>query len=273
MDILLEFSSKSNIELLWEILLDELNIKTNNNLIQNIRNIFEANIKPFITRANPKKTLINLNKEFLSQVIIAVNKLIPNLKQEQNIKKLNISNEEFNIPYKIEDIQASRQNDFDKQLTLKQTEFNNLLNPPKPKELDFSIKEKETKITEMEKLISETITRRNYDIEQINLITNNSTDKQQKKVTWDENLTSFSDENITLDINETNNNFYNKLKYVNDANNDSIQTQVNNDSIKTQIANINNELTNINKKFDTLYEMISNLINISQIKPNITETQ
>jgi hypothetical protein len=265
MNILLEFSSKKNIDLLWDILLDELNIKTNNNLTLQIRTIFEANIKPFVSKANPNKNLINLNKDFLSQILIALNKL------NQNFKKINISNEELNIAYKIEDIQSYRQNEFEKDLLNKQKEFDNIINPPKPKELDFSIKEKENKITEMEKLIKETIATRNYDIEQltnnntkinpntninINELLNLNEKDNKKKVKWDEKLIS--------NENETDN-----IQYVDNYNydyNNNINNNITDISIQSQIININNEIVNINQKFEILFQMIHKLDKNNELK-------
>jgi hypothetical protein len=290
MNILLEFSSKKNIELLWEILLDELNIKSNNNLIKNIRNIFEANLKPFVSRANPNKTLINLNKDFLSQVIIVVNKLIPNLKEEQNIKKINISNEEIEVPYTInhvtpdtflnvsetnESIQASRKLKFDRDLISKQNEFDKFINPPKPQEIDFSIKEKDTKITEMEQLISETISKRKYDIEEIKkqLNSDTRTNDTQKKVSWNDELTSYSDENTNKVLDKEDNDTINQktifspsdqivrdgyfsenmlVKGLNEIESNKSLTE-----IELKLINIlNSELTNINKKLDILLQRL-----------------
>ena len=134
-----QFNNKQNFALLWEVLLDELNINmSNTSLLKNIKTVFESNIQPFMSKANPRSNIIELNKLFLSQVVIAVNKLFPNLKQEQNIKKIKISDDEYLEPYKIEDIQASRQNHFEKEVELKRLEMENYMAPQKPKELDFS---------------------------------------------------------------------------------------------------------------------------------------
>jgi predicted DNA-binding protein (UPF0251 family) len=110
--------------------------------------------------------LVNLNKQFLSQVLIAVNRLFPNLKQEQEFKRIQISSEEVS-PYKIEDIRDARQDNFEKQLHLKRSEFENAINANKPKEIDFSEKIDDDKIREMDTLIAETVARRKFDIEQI----------------------------------------------------------------------------------------------------------
>ena len=173
--VLTKFLNKQNLKLLWDVLLDELHIDPNNKSnITNIRTVFESNIQPFTkntsintnANANGNSQLVILNKQFLSQVLIAVNRLFPNLKQEQEFKKIQISSEEIS-PYKIEDIRDARQDDFEKQLLLKRADFENSINANKPKELDFSEKIDDDKIVEMDTLIAETVARRKFDIEQI----------------------------------------------------------------------------------------------------------
>ena len=171
MSNLSQFNNKQNINLLWDVLLDELCINTNNKpLVTNIKTVFESNIKLFTARCNPKTHIMELNKQFLSQVVFAVNRLFPNLNkqnQEQNIKKINITNEESSEPYKIEDIQLSRQTEFEKGVERKRIELENYMTPQKPKELDFSYGDLDGKITEMDSLISEKMVQRNLDIEQL----------------------------------------------------------------------------------------------------------
>jgi predicted DNA-binding protein (UPF0251 family) len=169
--VMTKFLNKQNMKLLWEVLLDELHIDDNNKpIVTNIRTVFESNIQPFTKNTsanmNGNMQLVNLNKQFLSQVLIAVNRLFPNLKQEQEFKRIQISSEEVS-PYKIEDIRDARQDNFEKQLHLKRSEFENAINANKPKEIDFSEKIDDDKIREMDTLIAETIARRKFDIEQI----------------------------------------------------------------------------------------------------------
>ena len=98
-------------------MLDELRLDTNNKqLVSNIRTVFESNINPFISKASQTALLVDLNKQFLSQVVIAVYRLFPKIKQEQDLKRINISSEELNEPYKVEDIHTARQSSFEKQV-------------------------------------------------------------------------------------------------------------------------------------------------------------
>ena len=98
--VMTKFLNKQNMKLLWDVLLDELNIDTNNkSILTNVRTVFESNIQPFTKNTsanlNGNTQLVGLNKLFLSQVLIAVNRLFPNLKQEQEYKRIQISSEEI----------------------------------------------------------------------------------------------------------------------------------------------------------------------------------
>lgn len=163
-----QFTSKQNLTLLWEVLLDEININldSNKSLVSNIKLVFESNIKPFISRANLSLGIMELNKLFLSQVLTAVNRLFPTIKQEQTIKRINITDEEVLEPYKIEDIHASRQNDFEKEVERKRMEMENYMTPQKPRELDFSDKNLDGRIKAIDSLVADKLAQRNIEIEQ-----------------------------------------------------------------------------------------------------------
>ena len=185
MNNLPQFTIKKNINMLWEVLLDELNINQENKpMMTNIRAVFESNINPFLARANVTSGLLNLNKLFLSQVLTAVNRLFPNLHQEKQMKLINISNETIEEPYKVEDIHNARQTDFEKQVNQRRSDFEDLVTIKKPKEVDFSDKAENSKIKEMEALIAETIAKRNFDIEQIHTNTNNNTNNSINSDDW-----------------------------------------------------------------------------------------
>lgn len=185
-----QFKTVKNINMLWEVLLDELNINTQNtSLTSNVRSVFESNINPFLARANPNSGLMNLNKIFLTQIVAAVNRLFPNINQQQSIKLINISDEVVSSePYKVEDIHNARQTEFESQVNQRRSEFDNLVTVKKPKEVDFSDKAEISKIKEMEALIAETIAKRNFDIEQINtnmsMTANVNTDTGQTPDEW-----------------------------------------------------------------------------------------
>lgn len=172
MSSLSQFTNKENLKILWEVLLDELNInKTNTRLIGNIKSVFESNINPFLLRANAKVDIMELNKQFLSQVVLAVNRLFPTLNQDKNIKRITILDEEvldshILEPYKIEDIHASRQSKFEEEVERKRMEMENYMTPQKPRELDFADRNLDGKIKAMDSLVADKMTQRNLEIEQ-----------------------------------------------------------------------------------------------------------
>ena len=184
MSNLTQFKNKQNLVLLWNIILDELHINTSNkNLMSNINAIFEGNINPFVARANKNITLMELNKLFLSQVVLAVNRLFPNFTQEQNIKRITISDEEISEPYKVEDIHASRQNDFEKEVERKQMDLDTYMTPKKPRDLDFSDKQTDLKIKSMDSLIAQKMAQRNMEIDQLQNNAYNSSIDPEKWLT------------------------------------------------------------------------------------------
>jgi hypothetical protein len=159
-----QFTNKQNLALLWDVLLDELDIKSKHpSFNSNVQQDFQSNINPFIARAQPNTSLIELNKHFLSQVVLAVHKLIPQLSND--VKRITISSEEISEPYKIEDIQAERLSEFDKELNMKRMELENYMTLPKPKGVQFSDNNIDGKITSMEALVSEKLAERNLELE------------------------------------------------------------------------------------------------------------
>jgi hypothetical protein len=311
-----QFINPDNLDILWEVLLDELNINIENkSLLSNIRLVFESNLKLFTAKLNPNTNIINLNKQFLSQLLVAVNKLFPSLKNESNIKRINITNEEILEPYKIEDIQSARKSDFEKELELKKMELENYMSPVKPKELDFSFKNLDDKIPSggMDSLLSDKLAERNFDLDNIqhtNYNTSNinpekwlkaketsissekieqrqfeqmaNINKNSKKVSWNENVDSYLNSNISLKIEETSAiDIFQKLKK-NNLDESKYETQssnplpkqeevLKNETISKPQINQNvplipnteiiKQLNEMNKKIDNLFEMISKLTN------------
>ena len=239
MSNLSQFNNKQNMNLLWDVLLDELCININNkSLINNIKTVFESNINPFTVRTNPKTPIMELNKQFLSQVVLAVNRLFPNFsesnqEQKQNIKRINITNEEPYEPYKIEDIQASRKTEFEKEVERKRIELETYMIPQKPKELDFSDKEIDGKIREMDSLLAEKMTQRNLD--NGNYIGSSSSSSIDPEKWLKSTETSVKNEkNLPLSIQNPSTN--NRLKYINiEGNNISL-----NQDLKKKVSFVDN---------------------------------
>ena len=295
-----QFKTVKNINMLWEVLLDELNINPQNtSLTANVRSVFESNINPFLAKANPNSGLMNLNKIFLTQIVAAVNRLFPNINQHSQVKLINISDEIINSePYKVEDIHTARQTEFETQVNLKRNEFENLVTVKKPKEVDFSDKAEISKIKEMEALIAETIAKRNFDIEQINTNMNMSTNTGLSPDEWlkPNNTSLRTEKQQPIQQKEENDTSKRKHKYVNtmeqipskkvsfnEGNNVTmtieeymdpqaqevinIPTNIFNklkkvqEPIKTLEPNVQSQINDMNNKIDTLFAMMSELSN------------
>jgi len=237
MNNLSQFKTKQNLSILWDVLLDELNINSlNKTLISNINTVFESNINPFLSKASQRLSIMELNKQFLSQVVLAVNRLFPQLKQDENIKRITITDEEIIEPYKIEDIQSSRQTNFEKEVKNKQIDLENYMNPPKPKNLDFSDKKLNSgldgKITEMGSLLAEKLAERNFEIEQLQ--NSNYSSANINPETWlKPKETSVKNENNEYNEKQSTNT-NNRLKYLNIDNDNNISLVINTNSPKTQ---------------------------------------
>ena len=252
MSNLSQFTNTQNLKLLWDVLLDEIHINASNKtLITNIKTIFESNIKPFTSRANPNLNIMELNKQFLSQVVLAVNRLFPNLKKEQNLQKITIFPEiEDNLePYKIEDIQSLRQSEFEKEVERKKMELDTYMTPPKPKELDFSNTNLDGKITSMDSLIADKLEQRNLEIECLQNSNYNSTIIDSEK--WlTPKETSIKNENI---------NFFKKS--INNNNNNSNISLTINEQSKSKKVSFEKDETTINV-FSKLKKQASNSLEI-----------
>ena len=263
------FLNNKNVIMLWEVLLDELHINPNSStVVQNIKTVFDGNISLFTTRANPTAGLMNMNKLFLNQVLIAVNQLFPNLKQEQQMKLINISEEIIGEPYKVEDIHNARQTDFEKQVSDKRNEFESSINLKKPQPVDFSDKvEPEMKIMEMEALIAETMAKRKFDIEQIqgtNPVTNantNTVTKPEKSVSFNDNVTLHVDDYESINLTETSkiekidtSSIFSKLKKT------PLQSITSVQSITPVITTTDAKLGELNNKIDKLVIMMEKML-------------
>ena len=273
-----KFLNKQNIDLLWDVLLDELRVDRNNKQIfTNIRAVFESNINPFTKNANANTfPLVNLNKQFLSQVVIAVNRLFPNLKQEQDFKRIQISSEDVSEPYKVEDIHSERQNNFEKQVQQKRSEFEKSINLNKPAELDFTEKIDDGKIKEMDTLIAETMARRKFDIEQIqhNLNTEDPENwLQSQQIKKQDTNNTNTNTNTTVEVGlyrklklkpiDTNTNTNTNTSKKNVTWTDQQLTNTTNENISLVIKEVPDKLDILINKVDILIDLITNLANQS----------
>jgi len=220
-----QFTNKQNFNILWDVLLDELQINNaNHSLMGNIRTVFESNISPFLARVDQRSSLMDLNKQFLTQIVIAVKRLFPQLNQNQNIKRITITNEDVAEPYTVEDIHASRQTVFEKEVEKKKQELENFMSPPKPQSLNFADNNNNEKITEMKTLLAEKMAERERELKD-ELFTNY--DNNINSETWLQSKeTSLKNRPSTSSIDISNSGSSSRLKYLNIDDNNNISLNV-----------------------------------------------
>jgi len=151
------FLEKENVEMIWEVISDEdiMQNKTADEMNE-IQKVFINDIRLFYNTergSNNNLDLMSMNKKFIEKVLI-------------NLREIHEFSSKNQQAITAEDIQTSRQNEFEKEFIRKQKEFSSAMTmkvPEKPKFDDALDKP----IGEMEELIARTLAQRNFDIEQI----------------------------------------------------------------------------------------------------------
>ena len=269
------FTSKENIDLLWEILLEEPILKNVSIGKQKlVYNALYTNISSFFDKEKHESLdLVTLNKIFLGEMV----KILRNNKSEIIEKE--------NIKFKVEDIHAERKNIFEKDLEKRKNDLETYitLKPPIP---DFTEKIEDAKIKGMEELIAKTVAQRNFDISQINtkinaedwlkpqetsIKTNNlkntvkieekvnndnevielSSIPSRKKITWskDNDVKYFDSNSEEIPI-------LNKLKKINDP-----LSQLSNDVIilKDKLENMDKKINETSSSLNKILQLINDI--------------
>lgn len=132
-----DFISNRNIEMLWELILDNNNIKqllsTDRSIINKLRKHYINEAKTFVDNNNISNKLVDANKLFISTFM---NTLI----SKNSYKKLDLSKLTpiDNNTITIEELHASRLHNFEKKLQEKQDDFNNAITKSVPESPNFS---------------------------------------------------------------------------------------------------------------------------------------
>lgn len=157
------FLTKGNVDLLWEVIIDDELFKNKpKELINQIGNMFAQNLRGFNeSEKNNSNNLINMNKKFIELIlnrsysIINFNKNpIPLQKQKELITST--------------DLLSDRMSQFEKELSQKQSEFTTAMSLPVPPVPKFSDSNLDGPMGEMDLAIKKALEQRNYDIEQLN---------------------------------------------------------------------------------------------------------
>jgi len=182
---------------------------------ENIFQMFYSNFNSFYEVEKSKtNTLIDLNKKYILLILNYIKKNHP-LKIPNKIKIFNEAPENELITY--EEFQNERKSQFEKDLIKKQEEFENSINVKPPPVPEFSEKYNDKPISEMNVLIKEITSKRNYDVEQINYNNYNNNNNNINQVNnWLKpqdtsiklekfNLPNILDENNEINFNKNNN--------------------------------------------------------------------
>jgi len=275
-----DFNGEENMNLLWEIIYD-LHITNqgsniNERIIYNIKEDFIKKINNFNENRIKNKTnidLLSLNKIFISNYVKSIannedNKILDNKQNLQNFQKVLVEPELITF----EEIQKNRRNIFDEELKLKKIDFEKSIELKIPDKPEFKVDNPDKPISEMEKLIAETLAQRNFEIEQIqNQYTNqkeaekwlNPTkvtsiksddliekdNNQEKHVTWGNN--------ITFNIQEKMPDIFSKLKM---KTNNKEQSHNKEEIQQNTINKLQEDIQNINDKLNNMESILMQLL-------------
>jgi len=172
----IDFITSENIEMIWEIILDDIKdrIKTQEQQ-SNARGFFINQARIFFEREkSTQQGLMQMNKQFISQIMKSFNGQGQNHGPSQNPNQNTNQFQKQSKPiFKAEDIQAERLNAFERGLEEKKNDFLNAMTIPKPDAPNFSDNALDAPIGgAMEELIARTLAQRNFEIEVLNKSSN-----------------------------------------------------------------------------------------------------
>ena len=160
------FLHKENLNTLWDVISDEDIFKFLSRDIQSkIAELFTNNFKGFFEIEKTKtSSLVDINKKYIMLILNHIKKTYT----QQMPNKIKILDE---TPVKeiitAEELHNERKSQFDKDLIKRQEEFENIMSVKAPPVPNFLDKYEDKPIGEMDKIIKEMTSKRNYDVEQI----------------------------------------------------------------------------------------------------------
>jgi hypothetical protein len=233
------FLSKDNVELIWDVIMDEDVIQNKTkDIIIDINNALNKLIRDFYNSERTKfPNLVEMNKYFITLMLNYISNYISNANSNMNKKNQNQNQNQYQLqqfnqnninqkePITSEDIQQNRVSQFEKELQKKQQEFQNAVTMQMPPIPNFSDKLDEP-IGEIEMEVKKMMAQRNYDVE---TFTNNMNKSGNENNNWlqsqetsiknekmqNNNNNNIKNENVTTNINtNTNTNTNSKIKYI-----------------------------------------------------------
>ena len=165
------FLNHENVELLWELVTDDDVCKGRYDpSSKQFKLFFLSYVQSFSNDIQVGyKNLVDMNKGFITSIVVTIKHEFYNKNQSQSQYKER--NETFisnNLnPITSEEIQLERKNKFEMDYLNKRNEFQNAIHANIPQTPNFKDDVNISPIVGMEELISQTISMRNFDIEQI----------------------------------------------------------------------------------------------------------
>jgi hypothetical protein len=150
------FLSDTNVQMLWEVLIDEESImkdkRTQETFVKTLPEFYERE------KSKPQTTLIGLNKQFISLMLNLLRQAPPTqvARPIPPAKKISITQEE---------LQNDRASHFEEELNKKQQEFTSAMAVPVPTTPVFTDNTKDVPLTEMNMIIQRTIAERNLELD------------------------------------------------------------------------------------------------------------
>ena len=161
------FLHKENLNTLWDVISDEDIFKFLSRDIQSkVAQLFTNNVTGFFEIEKIKtNNLVDINKKYIMLILNHIKKTYT----QQMPNKIKILEE---TPVKefitAEELYNERKSQFDKDLSKRQEEFENIMSVKAPPVPNFLDKYEDKPIGGMDKIIKEMTAKRNYDVEQIN---------------------------------------------------------------------------------------------------------
>ena len=150
------FTSSNNKGLLWDLMIENGTFEgLLNTDLKNVKDNFDIVIEKY---DKLKGTITDKSKRVLTEMTEFVNIM----KQKSYISETNTNFGK--IPITAGELSAQRIQEFDDKFNAQREEFNNLVNRPVPKQIDFSDKNDEPFAGNMESLLNDAIARREQDI-------------------------------------------------------------------------------------------------------------
>jgi len=160
------FLHKENLTTLWDVISDEDIFKYLSRDIQGkIAELFTNNVNGFFEIEKTKtSTLVDINKKYIMLILNHIKKTYT----QQMPNKIKILDEtQVKEIITAEELHNERKSQFDKDLFKRQEEFESIMTVKAPPVPNFLDNFEDKPIGEMDKIIKEMTSKRNYDVEQI----------------------------------------------------------------------------------------------------------